>query len=179
MTSSTPPYSDLGQWIAEQAIVAVDDAIGEADLDKPGSEFVTHGSGVPIQDVCDGILWARVATVFPTNGDSQPFNQARIGWEFPAWSFSIDVGILFCRTVIDGEEGAAVSDDYEQEIAVRDSAYRMALFDGLAYRLPPIIRDVALGQRLSLWTPIGPEGGTSGGLVNVTVVAASLCVPSC
>jgi hypothetical protein len=169
----TQSYGDIASWVADQLLGAVQEAIAAAALVMPANIFLVHGTGTPLQDPCEGMMWARVATSYPTGGDGNPFIAARGDFSIPAWAHPIEVGILHCRPVID-ENGAAIDFDAETSIAVRDGDYRMALLDGIANRFPPAVRQCVMATRISGYTPIGPDGGWSGGIVVVTAITSGL-----
>lgn len=171
-------YSDAANFFATSALVAVEAARRAAnpEIAEFGDVFQVGGTSTPFQDPCDGLLYSRVATVYPTAGDGAAFTQVRNDFSLPAWAFAVEVGIMHCRSNID-EDGAAVDPDLEAEYAERDGRYRMVLLDGLSAYFPDEIREAALGLSLSPWAPIGPDGGVSGGLVVVTVISGRLCVP--
>lgn len=175
MTGPQPAqaYGDIASWIADQLLGAVQEAVQSAALKMPANIFLVHGTGIPLQDPCEGMMWARVATSYPTGGDGNPFATTRGDFSIPAWAHSIEVGILHCRPVID-EDGAAVDFDTETQIAVRDGDYRMALLDGIANRFPDAVRACVMTTRIAGYTPIGPDGAWSGGIVVVTAVTSGL-----
>lgn len=177
MTGPQPstPYTDIGDWLARAALTAVVAAIEAAGLEVPEHAYRMHGSGIVIADPCDGLLWARNVTTYPSDGSGNPYLRATADFSVPAWAHALDVGIVWCRNVVD-EDGAAVDFDYETAIAERDSNYRMALIDGIANYFPAEIKGCALGHRISPWTPIGPEGAWSGGLVQDIIITAGLAV---
>ena len=166
---------DIGEWAAEQALTAVGESITALELDMPRDIISVGGTGVPVQDVCAGQMFARVGAAFPTLGDGTPFEGARIDGLVPAWAWMLHIGILWCRSVID-PDGEAVSAEKESDYARRDSDYRMALLDGLYGRWGPAIAPCVNGIRWGQWAPIGPDGGVSGGLIEITLVATALAI---
>lgn len=180
VTCGTSDLFDFGNWLSQQALIAVGASIDALGLDPPGQTMQIGGTSLPIQDVCEHstLLWARVAATFPTNGDGNPFVQARIDFTVPTWAWLIDVGILCCRTVIDAA-GAAVDADAETEYAIRDGNYRLALIDGIANRWTAAVQPCALGIKFSPWTPIGPDGGVSGGFLQSTIVGPLATTGQC
>jgi hypothetical protein len=169
------PYSDVGDWLAGEALVAIAAAIDAAKLTRPKHIYTIHGSGTIVQDPCEGLLWARISNVYPTNGDGKALAEARIDFSIPAWAITVDAGIIWCREVVD-EEGSAVDFEYETAIATRDSNYRMTLLDGMSNYFPAAVKPCALGLWLSPWTPIGPDGAWSGGVIAATVITPGLSV---
>lgn len=174
---TSPNYSDIGTWLAQAALDAVQEAIRSAGIDPPATVEIVHGTGVPLTDVsCDGgLLWARVGTAYPSDGSGGQFAEARVDFSLPAWVTAIEVGLLNCRSNID-EDGYAPDADEETEYAQRDGNYRMAMLDGLGGYFPDKIRPCALGMVLEPWAPIGPDGAVSGGIVVVRVITTGLAV---
>lgn len=172
---TTPKPGDMGNFLAQSLLEAAQDAITAADLPMPQLIMQAGGTGVPTTDPCDGMLWTRVATVFPSYGDGSQFSEARIDWAVPSWCYPIELGVMFCHPVIDAE-GASPDPKIWSGMAARDGDYRMALLDAVAYRYPPKIKTCTEGQRLEPWAPIGPEGGYSGGLLVSYTIANFLAV---
>lgn len=170
-------YSDVGNYFAGALLTAINQSIESAGLDQPGRQFQLHGTGMVEMDPCDGLLWVRVGDAHATDGSGQQFIESRPDMHVPAFAYVIDAGIVFCREVID-DEGAAPPPEYETEIAVRDGNYRMALLSGLFDYWPDLVKPIAYSRTVSPWAPIGPDGGMSGGLVGMTVIATQLAVPN-
>lgn len=170
--TATPVLTDLGSFFAQTILSDVRAEITAEGLAQPGiSEFIV-GSGVPIADCCVGLLWTRLVTMFPTSGDGSVFAQIRPDFDQPAWGFTIELGILWCHQNLD-EEGNFINPAAETGYAVRDGEYRIALLTALIERVPPHLQPCALGSRISPWQPVGPDGGCSGGIVVITLIAAS------
>lgn len=172
MTAMTTP-TDLGVLFAETLKGNILDAMTEFGLTQPATVMTTPGTGIPIHDCCEGLLWVRLDTVYPTLGDGQPIQQARIDFGLPAWVYPIHAGILWCHTNID-VEGYAPDAEYETETAARDGSYRMAIFSAIAERFPQASQPYAQGFRLNPWMPFGPDGGCSGGSVILNVISNHL-----
>lgn len=166
-------HFDLGTFFAETAKAVVLASFDDIGLTRPGLVMTTAGTGIPIADGCEGMLWVRVDTVFPTNGDGNPLQATRIDFDLPAWTFPIHVGILWCHDVIDGE-GYAPDAESLTELAHRDGQYRAAIYAGLAERFKAAAAPWAMGWRLDPWAPYGPEGGLSGGSLLVHVISTYL-----
>jgi hypothetical protein len=142
-------------------------------LPPPALAMYIAGATVPISDCCDGLLWTRVGNVYPTDGAGNPFVSARPDFDIPAWAFPVETGLLFCHQVID-QEGQPIDAALETQYAHRDGLYRASVLRAAAERFPAAAGPCALGMRISPWTPIGPDGACSGGMVQITVIAASM-----
>lgn len=161
---------DIGIQAVETAKAVVLGKMDEFGLTRPGLVLTTAGAGIPIADGCEGMLWARVDTVYPTNGSGDPFVAARPGFDLPGWAFPVQVGILWCHDVID-EAGYAPDAARLAEFAHRDAQYRAALYAGLVEDFPAAAAGFAVGWRVAPWAPFGPDGGLSGGSLLVTVIS--------
>jgi hypothetical protein len=166
MMAPVTTMTDLGKVLATQMLDTAVAAIIELGLKVPAITVFIAGSTIPIEDCCDGLLWTRVATQYPTDGGADPFAEPRIDFDLStrAVCFAIEMGCLWCHTNID-PDGAAIDPAEETGYANRDSDYRGALYKAVAYDLPPLIKPCALGQRLDPWAPIGPDGQCSGGML--------------
>lgn len=164
---------DHGAFFAESMLAAAVASIDAYNLPQPALATFIAGAGVPVMDACEGLLWTRVDTVYPTDGTGTPFAPTRLDFDLPAWAFPVEMGILWCHQNIDAQ-GNMTDPALEQQYAQRDGQYRFALLASLAERFPDLAKPWGEGFRVSPWGPIGPEGGYSGGLVIVTVIANQL-----
>jgi hypothetical protein len=171
MTPVTVP-TDLGKQLANQLLDAAEAAITEMGLTAPKVAMFIAGAGVPIEDCCEGLLWTRIATQYPSDGGADPFAEPRIDFDLPATVFAIELGCLWCHTNVE-VDGSAIDPAEEAGYANRDADYRAALYKAAGYDLPPLIKPCALGHRLDPWTPIGPDGACSGGMLVDRIVCAS------
>lgn len=171
------PLVEIGVYLAETLKTCIVAAIADQQLQQPAEAMVTPGTGIPVHDCCDGLLWVRLDTMWPTLGDGNPMPQARPDFSLPAWNIRLHAGILWCHPTID-EEGYAVDPEKEAEIAHRDSQYRLAVYAALSDRdaFPTAAQPAALGYKLAPWLPFGPEGGCSGGQIYVDVIVDRLCL---
>lgn len=176
--SSPEPPTEIGVYLAEALKTAIAAAINDLHLTQPAQTMVTTGAGIPLQDCCDGLLWCRLDTQWPTNGDGNPLAQARIDFSFPAWTVRLQAGILWCHATID-EEGYAVDPEAETGYAHRDSQYRLAVYAALTDpdAFPAVAQPYADGMKLNPWAPFGPAGGCSGGSLLIDIITNRLCVP--
>ena len=115
---------------AEAVLTASVAAITAEGLPQPGLATFIAGSGVPIGDACEGLLWTRVDTVYPTNGDGNPFTPTRLDFDVPAWAFPIEHGILWCHENLDAD-GNMTDPALELEYAQRDGQYRYAVLSAV------------------------------------------------
>lgn len=160
----TVPLTDLGNTFAQALLEAAQDSITAFDLVMPKIIMQAGGIGVPTTDPCEGMLWTRVASVFPSDGSGVQFTEARVDWGIPSWCWAIELGVMFCHPVID-ESGDSPDPTVWASMAQRDGQYRCALQNAMAYLYPPLVKSCAESQRMEPWAPIGPEGGYSGGLL--------------
>lgn len=172
---TTPAPADMGNFLAQSLLEAAQDAITAADLKMPRLIMQAGGVGVPTTDPCDGMLWTRVASVFPSTGAGDQFTEARPDWGVPSWAYAIELGVMFCHPVIDSD-GDSPDPTIWTGMAGRDGNYRMALLNAMAYLYPPKVKTCAESQRIEPWAPIGPEGGYSGGLLVSYTIANFLGV---
>lgn len=177
---SEPLNVDVGTAVATamlDAAVTIATARQVIDADSAlGYVVLAAGSAIPTVDACDGMLWARIGTAYPTDGTGQPFTAARVGHDEPAWAVTVELGTLHCHQNIT-EDGGWASADVETATAARDGAWRSVLLETVGYGWwPPggMLRDAVLGQSIGAWTPIGPDGGFSGGMLVATVIVAGL-----
>lgn len=168
------PMLDLGNMIAGEIIDACLASFSQNRIDTPELVLRVAGAGVPTTDPCPTQLWVRTVTEFPTDGSGVAFTQMRpnIG-EFPAWAYVFEVGILACHPVIT-EDGESPDASVWTECAIRDGQFRLALLWALTELLPPQIKQCVSGMALTPWTPIGPDGGYSGGILVITCVSPYL-----
>lgn len=149
-------------------------AITAAGLAMPLAVCHITGSGVNIMDCCDGLLWVRMATLTPTDGSGQPLRAARIDFDIPAWQFTFELGVLWCHQNMN-EDGSMIDPALETTFAQRDDAYRLALYTALTQTVPAHLKaNCGHGYSLSPWAPVGPDGGCSGGILVVNVIATAL-----
>lgn len=179
----TAGYREVGAAAAEAILDAFVAAADDYQLDAPAIVVRSTGNGVPTADACDGMVWTRVANVFPTDGSGAAQTATRFDSAPVAWAFLIEVGFLWCHQNIT-EDGGWVEPDVEIAYAERDAQWRAAMLDAVGYRWMPAVEgeqlgEALLGQTISPLTPVGPDGGYSGGIVQVTVIARGvlLCVP--
>ena len=165
--------SDIGNFLAETLLTTVQAQFTTNSLPMPATCMYIAGVSTSVDDCCEGLLWTRVDTVYPTDGSGNPYTQARPDWDIPAWVHPVQCGILNCHLVIDSE-GNPIPPDLETQYAVRDGQYRAAILQAITVHYPPLVGPCALGYRISPWTPIGPEGGCSGGLITVNVITTAL-----
>lgn len=169
-------FIDVGVTAGAALIDAVLAGMAEMGLDSPGVIEQIAGTGVtPINDPCDGQLWARVGTAFPTDGSGQPYIEPRSDFSIPAWATFVEVGLLWCHNVID-ENGDGPPADDMTSYAQRDGQYRSALLLGITSFFPAQMGACLDGFALSPWSPIGPDGGYSGGGIVVTVITNRLVI---
>lgn len=169
----TAPGVDLGNTIAGDIIAACLDSWSLSDVPAPSLVLRVAGVGAPTTDPCPSQLWVRTVTEFPTDGSGVPYVEMRPSMEFPAWCYIFEVGVLDCHPVIN-EDGTSPDADEWSACAVRDGQYRYMLLYALTQLLPPRIKPCVDGISLTPWTPIGPEGGYSGGILVVTCVSTAL-----
>lgn len=173
-----PNYTDVGTACCETILQAISDVVTTRGLDAPAVLVNATGASIPTGDACDGMVWVRVASQYPTDGSGQPFTRARIGSDVPVWAVAIEVGHLWCHQNID-EDGSWIDQATEAQYAARDGAWRAGVLEALAYGWLPETGDLAeavQGQSIGIWTPIGPDGGLSGGIVVATVVVSALAL---
>lgn len=168
---------DAATWMAETLKQLALEAISERGLDPPAQAMVTTGAGIPLQDCCEGLLWVRVDTMYPTDGTGQPLTQARVDWDIPAFTVPLHLGFMMCHATID-PEGYTVDPEAESGYAHRDGAYRAALYVALVEKFPKAVQPYASGYRLDPWVPLGPQGGCTGGHLLTNVVTNWLLIPA-
>lgn len=156
--------TDLGKVLAGQLLDCANTAITDLGLAAPATSVFIAGATVPIEDCCDGLLWTRVASQYPSDGGVDPFQDPRIDFDLPAIVFVLELGCLWCHNTVE-EDGSAIDPAEETAYAQRDSDYRAALFKAAAYDFPPLAKPCALGHRIDPWAPIGPDGACSGGML--------------
>ena len=164
---------DNGQFFAESLLTACTAQIASDGLPAPALASMIAGAAVPIMDCCNGLVWTRVDTTYPSDGSGQPLEYLRIDFGEPSWAFVLELGVLWCHDNLD-PQGNFVDPATERANAHRDSAYRNAIQTALVTGFPPMVKPWALGMRVSPWTSIGPDGACSGGLLTVTVVTGQL-----
>lgn len=155
---------DMGRYLAATLLDAAVASIAGQGLPTPGIVVFIAGSAVPIEDCCDGLLWTRVVTQYPSDGSADPLGVARIDFDLPAWVYAIELGYLGCHNTIEAD-GSAIDPAEETAYAQRDSDYRAALMKAAGIDMPPLVEPCVLGQRLQAWQPIGPDGACSGGML--------------
>jgi hypothetical protein len=176
----TGELCDVGNAIVATLLPCVSQSLADARLDPPAIQAQFTGAGTPIADGCGGVIWSRVTSQYPTDGAGALFTQARVGHEIPAWVFVVELGVMWCHQNID-EAGNFIEPDAESSYGVRDGQYRMALYRAAGYLWPEAVKSSALAhvvdsRSVSPWTPIGPEGNISGGLLVMNVITNDLVV---
>lgn len=173
MTLPTQPMTDLGNVVGDALLCAVRDSIQFNQLADPAAYMLLAGSSVPTVDACAGMVWVRCGTMMPSDGSGAQFSVARADFAIPAWTVAFEVGQLWCHDVIE-EDGSSPEPSYFTEMALRDGQYRMAIMYAIAYLLPPRIESCIDGFTIDPWSPIGPDGGYSGGMTIVRCISADL-----
>lgn len=169
----TTPNSDLGSTLADNILCSITDMFGQQKLDQPASVFQSAGTSLPNLDPCQGMLWCRLMSVYPTMGDGAPFAGLRADFDIPAWMFQFEVGVLWCHPVIN-EDGTGPEPAEWTAYACRDGQYRMAIAMAFQTLLPDRIKSCAGGMSIDPWQPVGPDGGYSGGVFVVRIVSPYL-----
>ena len=165
----------LSNWFAETMLADCQTAITAQGLTALALNLFITGGGVNIFDCCNGMLWTRLANFYPSNGNGAAFTQARPDFDIPAWVYVVEIGVLQCHQNLD-EQGNMVDPTVEQALAERDGDYMRAIYTAVTTITPGHIEPCALGYTLSPWRPIGPDGGCSGGILNVSVISTGLAV---
>lgn len=174
----TEPYTDVGNAIVASSIGFILDAFDQYKLRRPEWVGQIGGTSIPTDDACDGMLWGRVASMYPTDGSGQQFTTARWDSAFPCWSVMVEFGFLWCHEVIE-EDGSGPGPSVWSDNAHRDGQYRSALLFGLRAQRDEMcspLKDVVSGQIIQPWSPVGPDGGVSGGLTVVNFICLSEAV---
>jgi hypothetical protein len=164
MMTPVTTMTDLGKVLATQLLDTALASISGLGLTAPKIALFIAGASIPIEDCCEGLLWTRVATQYPSNGGADPFTEPRIDFDLPAVVFAIEMGCLWCHNNVESD-GSAIDPAEETTYANRDGDYRGALYKAAAYDLPPLIKPCSLGHRIDPWAPIGPDGACSGGML--------------
>lgn len=164
MTTPDTAYT-LAQALLGRIMVRLTDA----DV-APGLSFVYDGPVLPADDCCQGLLWARLVQIEPTDGSGDPYKtQRNVGVPVPGWLITLEVGILRCIPEIN-EQGLAPSpDEY-------NAASLMAAFDRQQIRaaiMTDFLQDVRGNDCDALapgpWIP-ADAGGCAGGFTTVAIV---------
>jgi hypothetical protein len=172
-------YQDIGNAIAQALLDQIETSLATVNAEPPSFLGQLAGASTPVQDACDGMIWARVAAQFPTDGAGAQLITTRFDSSIPAWVVSVELGHLWCHSVIE-ESGEGISATEEQGYAIRDGQYRLAIIHAASTFREDVtgnLKQAVMGQLLTPWSPIGPDGGYSGGIlvVNTIVGALALC----
>jgi hypothetical protein len=143
--------------------------------DRPADRVLLAPGDQPAWDeCCDGFLYVRLITMYPTMGQSSPFpgQDTRPGNCKPSMIGStIGVGVLRCAaTQEDG--GEAPTADVLTAEALGMTADASILLEAIKCCVAPLTDDEtsnALVMVLGTWTPRGPDGGCVGGEWTLTI----------
>lgn len=174
---------ELGDAACDAILAALQDAAADYGVGGdagPALWVKATGAATPTADACEGMAWIRVASVLPSDGSGAPASTARWDTDAQAWAYVIEVGFLWCHQNIT-DDGGWIDPDTEAAYASRDALWRLVMLDALGYRWRPAVDGTplgaaVLGQTLSPVTPVGPDGGYSGAVVQATVTATGLAI---
>lgn len=144
----------LGIWDLEALLVCAVEALTDAGLDVPATVVAAAGTEVPVDDCCEGLLYARVIQQhvsmanYPLYTGPDPNG---CGSQFAA---QVGLGIWRCVT------GLAAMEQGEAPTAVEQTAdTARALADAKA-----LLAAICCAEgRPDVWTPVGAAGGCVGG----------------
>jgi hypothetical protein len=167
----TNPPDVIGQIMvavlacAEQALTAAD---------RPAGRVLIAPGGPPAWDeCCDGFLYVRLVTMFPTAGGA-PFPQqdTRPGNCKPALIAStLALGVLRCASVV-SDEGKAPTPEVLTAEALGVTADASILLQAIKCCVAEMAQDqdsLVEQSLLGAWSPAGPDGGCVGGEWQLTV----------
>lgn len=175
MTGVGSPQPDLAFQLAELLLARITDRLTDAG-DRPGRIMISDGIIPPIDDCCEGLLWARVTQITATDGAGTPVALIYNG-SIPtmAASIGLEAGILRCSPVL-GADGEAPDPDAVTASALQAAADRTQLRMAVLCDFPKDI--VALdcdGQAVGAWIPVD-GGGCNGGFITTAVGASSTMI---
>lgn len=136
-----------------------------------GRVLLSSGDAPAWDDCCEGQLWVRLITMFPT-GNPFPLPDVRAGSCKPTMLGStLGVGVLRCAAVVDEAGNAPAADTITNE-ALGATADAMIVLEALKCCVGDLTDDQtsnALAIMLGTWTPLGVEGGCVGGEWTLTL----------
>jgi hypothetical protein len=176
MAEVTNPPDIIGQIMGE-VLTCAEDALHAKDRDC-GRVLLVPGALPAWDECCDGFLFVRLITMFPTMGQGVPFPNpdTRPGNCKPVMMASqLGVGVLRCASVIDDNGTAPPAATLTAE-ALGMTADASILLSAIKCCVADMVDDeeswveqVVLGS----WLPQGPDGGCVGGEWTLTVAHGS------
>lgn len=172
MVDVLDPPDIIGQIMVD-VLTCASDAL--TDEGRPvAREILTPGELPAWDECCDGFLYVRLITMYPTAGQSAPFPQqdTRPGNCKPIMMASqLGIGVLRCAAVVDdnGKAPTAATLTTEARGMTKDASI---ILSAIKCCIAPMVdADGSLVQQVVLgsWLPLGPEGGCTGGEWTLTV----------
>lgn len=155
---ATVSCTDLFGPVLQTLLDCCHDALAGCDRDV-GRAFIAPGANVAWDDCCDGQLWVRLATAFPSGRPfPNPDTQQPCG--ITVLAARIAIGIVRCAAVVD-DDGVAPAPDVLTGDANGVTTDASILLSAIQCCALPGISEQAV--RIVSWTPSGPQGGCVGG----------------
>lgn len=163
------PQPDLAHRFADLLLSHITQRLTELDA-KPGRSFVCGEDSIPSDDCCKGLVWTRVASIFPTDGSGAPHAQLNPAvTPVPGHVILLEAGALRCAPTVDSR-GRPPSPEKYTESALTSSQDRDAIRRALECDLPAdLIAENADGQIVGPWTPVY-NGECAGGFITTQIV---------
>lgn len=157
--------NDIDVWpLLTDLLGALTWEVGAANLPPLGLTVVVPGAEAAFDFGCDALGWVRAASVYPTATFPNP-EASPLGSCVSSLAVSVEVGIMRCApnpdTLPNGEVVLPTATDLSE-------AARLQLADMAAIRRA-ILRCPAADRVLSLYQPLGPQGGVVGGFWSATL----------
>lgn len=159
-TPCTDLFADTMQTLldcAEQALNVCDRSVGRA--------FLAPGQQVAHDDCCDGQLWVRLISAFPS-GRPFPNPDSAQPCGILLMALQLGLGIVRCAHTVD-DNGNAPTPEELTEDTLGGTLDASILLSAIQCCELPLATDKLIG--LGTWTPSGPQGGCVGGEWSLTV----------
>lgn len=180
MVDVADPPDIIGQIMAD-VLTCAEEALTAAE--RPCDRVLLVPGALPAWDeCCDGFLYVRLVSMYPTAGQSAPFpNQdTRPGNCKPVMIASqLAIGVLRCAATVDdnGVVPTAATLTAEARGMTADASILLAAIKcciaDMAGDSGSLVEQLLLGA----WQPLGPDGGCVGGEWTLTVAHGSCGCP--
>jgi len=132
---------------------------------------LTPGSEVAWDECCEGFLYVRLVTMFPTGNPFPQLDQRPGSCKPTMIGSTIAVGVLRCTPTQDSGGGAPPAADLTAN-TLEVTADASILLEAIKCCLADLTDDQASNAQqivLGSWTPLGPEGVCVGGEWSITI----------
>ncbi|WP_375483335.1 hypothetical protein [uncultured Jatrophihabitans sp.] len=164
------PQPDLAFQLADRLLGHILDRLAAADA-TPGRAFVCAERTIPADDCCDGLVWTRVASIVPTNGDVAQDRSIRPAGDLPVGhAIRLEAGHLRCAPSPVDEGGAPPDPAEYTASAITSSVDRAAVRYAIECDLPADLLELQCdAQVVDQWAPLN-AAGCAGGFITTSIV---------